>query len=281
MTRLQRRIYGAVLRLHPAAFRAEFGREMALDFEDALRDRGFAPLLGDATLSLARQWTGHVLPVREVEQPVPSHPFLAGQYFMVDRGRLTAFDLVCASALSVLLFLAVGFAANTPNNRITTSLPPVPASHAGGIESPGNSPPIAIGNGGRQYADGGRDLFPEAGDGSASYRGRVHLGPPTRPTRWGRRHAKGGPEATISLANALRQFATISVIVWLTSLFLRRSPGIGKKVVLAVLGLLGVAVSVAFGSVAVRAPTHAQILHASGPPPSFEVATALQEHSSD
>ena len=80
MTTLQRRIYRAVIRLHPASFRNEFGREMALDFEDAVRDCGFTPLLGDAMLSLARQWKVRALegpepdPIRSRPPATPSSP---------------------------------------------------------------------------------------------------------------------------------------------------------------------------------------------------------------
>lgn len=70
----------------------------------------------------------------------------------------------------------------------------------------------------------------------------------------------------------LWQLSLISGVVWLTSFFLRRSAGIWKRLVLAVLGLLGVAASVAFGAVP-QSTMHAQILHATAPLPAFEVAT--------
>ena len=44
MSNLQRRMYGVIVRLHPAAFRNEFGCEMTLDFEDALANNGFRAL---------------------------------------------------------------------------------------------------------------------------------------------------------------------------------------------------------------------------------------------
>jgi hypothetical protein len=43
------------------------------------------------------------------------------------------FDLARASVLSVILFLATGFAATTPNSRITISFQAVHASQGGGI----------------------------------------------------------------------------------------------------------------------------------------------------
>ena len=42
--------------MHPAAFREEFGFEMAMDFEDASRDRKAGPLYWDGVVSLGRQW---------------------------------------------------------------------------------------------------------------------------------------------------------------------------------------------------------------------------------
>jgi uncharacterized protein (TIGR03435 family) len=106
----QRRIYSVILRLHPADFRNEFGRDMARDFEDALRDRGFAPLLGDALLSLARQWAVNGFHEPEADQPASRHPLLAGQYATISLGRLTAFDLARASVLATVLFVLLAYA---------------------------------------------------------------------------------------------------------------------------------------------------------------------------
>jgi uncharacterized protein (TIGR03435 family) len=110
MITLQRRLYGLILRMHPAAFRREFGREMALDFEDVRKDRGFTSVLGDACLSLARQWGLQLLHEPEVEQAASRHPLLAGQYVMISQGHLTAFDFARASVLAALLFGSLGYA---------------------------------------------------------------------------------------------------------------------------------------------------------------------------
>src|SRR5450631_1427448 len=103
MTHLQRRIYGAVIRLHPAAFREEFGSEMTHDCEDALPARGFAPLLGDAIVSLARQWKVRALAPPEAAQPATSHPFLAGQYFMVRSHNLNPLEWTRGLLASIAL----------------------------------------------------------------------------------------------------------------------------------------------------------------------------------
>ena len=147
MSKLQRRIYCALLRLHPAEFRRQFGRDMARDCEDALRERGFGPLLGDAMLSLARQWRVRALAGPETApatEAVPGHPFLSGQYIVVTHGSsLTAFDLVSASALSILLVLTIGYAASVPNRRAIADLQSVIVSHDGGLDTGANPPPAA------------------------------------------------------------------------------------------------------------------------------------------
>ncbi len=268
MTHLQRRIYGAVIRLHPAAFREEFGSEMAHDCEDAVHARGFAPLLGDAIVSLARQWKLTALAPREAAQPVASHPFLAGQYFMVDQGHLNLFDLACASVLSLMLFFVVGFAANLPNQH-ATSVQAVESSHDGGIDNASHGPSFAASNQGRQEA---------ATTSASGYRvspthGIVRLGHRRGFGGWSlRSELRGGSPTSGTLAAALQQWVIITGIIWLTSFFFRRSPGIGKRVVLTALGLLAIAASVAFASIP-KPPIHAQILHATTPLPSFEVAT--------
>ena len=110
MTTLRRHLYGLILRMHPAEFRREFSREMALDFELVLKDRGFTSVICDAFLSLARQWGIQLLHEPEGEQPSSRHPLLAGQYVMISQGHLTAFDFARASLIAVLLFGSLGSA---------------------------------------------------------------------------------------------------------------------------------------------------------------------------
>jgi uncharacterized protein (TIGR03435 family) len=270
--RIYTRIYSSVLRLHPLAFRDEFGREMERDFDDALGERGFAPLLGDAFLSVARQWRTRAFAAPEMAQPTPSRPLLAGQYLAVDRGSsLTAFDLARAALLSLLLVLTIGFAAGIPNRRVIADLQTVRVSHDGGIDTGGNNPPPAGNNDGRREASGAREPESTSSYGTALHgKGRVRLHPEA--TGWSLRPRTRVVWQAPSLADAVRQFAMISVVVWLTSFFLRCSPGIGRRMLLTALGLLGLAASVAFGAVPTPA-MHAQILHPTEPLPSFEVTT--------
>jgi uncharacterized protein (TIGR03435 family) len=269
--RISRQIYGAVIRMHPAEFRDEFGREMALDFEDAMRERGFAPLLGDACVSVARQWKARLRVEREAEPETAGHPFLAGQYCMIRQGSsLSAFDLVRASLTSMLLFLTVGFAANLPNRHAVGEPQSVQVTHGGAADVVTHATRATVDKAGRVRSN---EWDPEsAGNGS----GNLH---PTGPVRLGsprlgfslQRETPGGPPRG-TLRELAWQLTLISVIVWLTAFFLYRSRGIGKRVALGAIGLLGIAASVAFASVPLPA-IHAQILHASAPLPSFEVAT--------
>src|SRR5258708_14477161 len=108
MNNLQRRLYGVIVRLHPAAFRNEFGREMMIDFEDALASNGFEALCLDGLLSLGRQWAVCAFPGAAEQEHITRQSLLAGQYVTVSQGCLTMFDLARASVLSVMLFLAIG-----------------------------------------------------------------------------------------------------------------------------------------------------------------------------
>jgi hypothetical protein len=255
MSTLRRRIYGAVLGLHPAAFRNQFGREMMLDFDDALQERGFPTLLGDAFLSFARQWKVRALTGRELEQPIPSHPFLAGQYFMVDQGGLCAFALARASLLSAMLLLTIAYSTSIPNKRIITNLQTVQVNHDGGIVSEGDNRPHIVSNVGHREAAGADDLLTAPGDSVKPFHGILRLGRGAAPPGWGTRASGGPPVRPVSLAEALRQLTLISVIVWITSFLLRQSPGIGRRVVLAALGLLAIAASVAFSQVPTQPST--------------------------
>jgi bla regulator protein blaR1 len=71
----------------------------------------------------------------------------------------------------------------------------------------------------------------------------------------------------------LWQWAAFALVAWMTTLLLRRNPGIGRKMVLAAFGFLAIAAPVVAFGIARMVPMHGQILHASGPLPSFEVAT--------
>jgi hypothetical protein len=51
-----RRLYCGLVRIHPPAFRREFGPEMLWIYDQAAPETGGAALFLDALMSLARQW---------------------------------------------------------------------------------------------------------------------------------------------------------------------------------------------------------------------------------
>jgi len=103
-----RRLYRLLLRLHPTAFRNEFAREMALDFEDALYTYGLGRLFIDATGSLGRQWWARILSGAPDPISAPRPSLLAGNYVMVRDESFTPLELgrgVIASAAQLALCL--------------------------------------------------------------------------------------------------------------------------------------------------------------------------------
>jgi uncharacterized protein (TIGR03435 family) len=93
MHTLHRRIYRLLLRVHPAALRNEFAREMALDFEEALHTYGLTRLFLDAVSSLARQWSAGISSTTPDPIFVPRPSLLTGSYVMVRGRSLTPLQL--------------------------------------------------------------------------------------------------------------------------------------------------------------------------------------------
>ncbi len=110
MTTMQRRIYEAIIGLHPSEFRNRFGREMLLDFEDACATHPPANLYLDALQSIVRQWASQLFP--SSLEPLPAQAsLLSGQYVSLAQPNPSAFELVRASCIAILLFFSIGFAA--------------------------------------------------------------------------------------------------------------------------------------------------------------------------
>jgi uncharacterized protein (TIGR03435 family) len=103
MSSFRRRLYRAIVRMHPADFRDEFGREMMLDFEDALHTYGLGRLWRDVLWSLARQWSACVLSSASDPISAPRPSLLAGQYVMIREERLTMIELGRGLVVSVTL----------------------------------------------------------------------------------------------------------------------------------------------------------------------------------
>lgn len=109
MSSFRRGLYGVIVRMHPADFRSEFGREMMLDFEDALHTYGLGRLWRDALWSLARQWSACVLSGGPEQSSAPRPSLLAGQYVMIREERLTVIELGRGLVVSVTFIALCGF----------------------------------------------------------------------------------------------------------------------------------------------------------------------------
>lgn len=151
MHTLRRRIYDLFLQLHPASFRNEFARDMALDFEDAVTTYGSARLFVDAAASLIRQWWIALPSVLIDPVPEPRPSLLAGSYVMVRHAGFTPAQLglgFLASSLQLLLCLlalsaapkhtvnssnASAFFSTTPTATDTVPGTPSPAGENSGL----------------------------------------------------------------------------------------------------------------------------------------------------
>jgi uncharacterized protein (TIGR03435 family) len=301
MNNLQCRLYVVLVRLHPADFRNEFGREMRLDFEDALESNGFAALCLDALLSLGRQWTVRAFPGAEEQGSVTRQSLLAGQYVMASQEGPTLFELARASVLATMLFFAIGFPATISNSHTTTGLQAGPSSQDGTVQSSADHRSSTGGKEGRTAGQADRtyscirsyDLAPcdaavagkrSAGDVEQTVRApsgaldHSWLADSGRPEKQ-RADMKGAEEQrsrmtarTLSsvrplLRDHLGQLIALAVIAWLTTLLMRRNPSMGRKLVLAALGLLAMAAPLAFGLV------HMIPMHEQTAAPQLEVAT--------
>jgi hypothetical protein len=162
------------------------------------------------------------------------------------------FDLARASVVSVILFLANGFAATTPNSRITISFQAIHASQSGGIHDRGGRHSTAgersVGHIRRSVSASG--VTPDRGWQTDSGRGGVRR-EDTEGAPGQRRDMTTGHLSPMRPAsgNHLWQSTALAVIVWLTTVSLRRNPSMGRKIVLAAFGFLAMAAPVGFGIV--------------------------------
>ena len=113
------RVYGCLLRLHPRRFRERFGEEMACIFEEASATHGSARLLGDALLSLFRQWVRHWA-FRPEPQPAaaakPSGDTPA--FYTFDTYTPRRMALIQGGVLSAIFFWTLVFAATNGAHSI-------------------------------------------------------------------------------------------------------------------------------------------------------------------
>lgn len=102
MTSAARILYVALLWLHPPAFRQEFAAEMLCLFDEAAETYSACWLLGEAAVSLLRQW--FLRPGQAQIAAAAQAPFslLAGVYPVRKAPHLTAAKLAGALALTLL-----------------------------------------------------------------------------------------------------------------------------------------------------------------------------------
>src|SRR5712672_3273331 len=101
--------YRCMVRLHPRAFREQFGQEMMWIFEEAAETHGAFRLLGDGLLSLARQWAFHP---RFLEVPVTAgavstsreRSWFAWEHISASPSRLSARRWLQGGMVSLALF---------------------------------------------------------------------------------------------------------------------------------------------------------------------------------
>ncbi|SNT38035.1 hypothetical protein SAMN05421770_11025 [Granulicella rosea] len=100
-----RKLYRALLRLHPECFRASFAPEMMRVFDEAWIEYGAAWLLGDAALSLLRQWCLRSPEDAQLAGPDARFGLLAGSYPVGGPPHLTMAKLSAALLLTLTSFL--------------------------------------------------------------------------------------------------------------------------------------------------------------------------------
>jgi uncharacterized protein (TIGR03435 family) len=112
MNTMRGRIYETIIGLHPAEFRNRFGREMILDFDDACATHRPASLYLDALQSIVLQWASQLFPSAIGPQSAQAS-LLSGQYVSLSQPNPSAFELIRASCIAMLLFFSIGFSAAT------------------------------------------------------------------------------------------------------------------------------------------------------------------------
>jgi uncharacterized protein (TIGR03435 family) len=102
-------LYRLIVWMHPPAFRNDCGREMLLDFEDAVGHLGIARVCGDALLSVARQWARCAVSGGADRRCEAQPSLLAGQYAPVRDQPLNAFELSRGLCASLVLLGLCGY----------------------------------------------------------------------------------------------------------------------------------------------------------------------------
>src|ERR1043166_587043 len=117
-----RMAYRCLVRLHPRAFREEFGEEMLWIFEEAEMTHGATRLLTDGLVSLIRQWIvrphGSRVKMRELSAVTSAgSDVFAWDHIGVPDARLPFTYLVRGALISLAMFAAVWLAASQAVHR--------------------------------------------------------------------------------------------------------------------------------------------------------------------
>jgi uncharacterized protein DUF3738 len=272
MLALKRRLYSLILRLHPAAFRSRFAREMALDFDDALAAYGFPRLLADATRSLIRQWmTAPAFTPNAAAAPIPSHPLLAGHYLAIDDDNLKPFEILRGMLIFLVFAFLIGRAFNAHPGHVAPIQPNLSAGHDGGV---------SIGH----FSHTASPANPGHSEAQPDYSQTLAIPTSSLPSGHGMSARKGhaayvnpaakvvGPQ-TESWKEFLTRCALITAIVWLTSLLLRRTRSVSARMAFVAAGLFVVACAALMPLHLADTSAQAEPLHPGNPPLHFESAT--------
>ena len=148
MSHFQRQVYATLIRLHPTDFRNQFGREMQLDFADALHTYGPGQLWRDAIWSLGRQWSTHLL--TSTPQPTTAHrpSLLTGDYVIIRDKPFTPLELARGIAASAAFLVLCMSGLGSPQDAVidprivyASSSPSTVSSHVNSSSSGGSHGP--------------------------------------------------------------------------------------------------------------------------------------------
>jgi len=271
MSGIRRQMYVAILRLHPAEFREEFGKEMLLDFDEALPDSGFGALCLDGLMSVGRQWVAE-LPVGARENSFAHPSLLAGQYAAISPGMPSFLEWFRAAMLMTVVYLALAFVLTAQHNR-------TPAQPGGFAAEQTSSAPASSAGAAMRH---GEQQGPAA----------RHVAMSSVPVASGRHAANAVPQReqaeplldpywVASMKQkaiaSTKQFAKttllpsidLAVFLFLLLELWKRRPRVAKWVALATLTALAVATPATFGAT----PAQGNGPESSAPVPQLEVAT--------
>lgn len=99
-----RRLFILLIASHPGRFRAEFGREMLLTYDEATEEFSEVWMLWDGWISLLRQFSATRLNSHEFLSEWKTAGLRSGVYPLVEPPQLTVGQLISATLLSAVLY---------------------------------------------------------------------------------------------------------------------------------------------------------------------------------